>query len=141
MPPDREESTTASAPFLALSGSGVRLRSRLMMLFHQRRGRDLTLVFRANNSWRTARLGVMQLLELERRQGVQAAVWSDGVEVKAPGFDDDLGRGARAEPLDAQAFVAELAVEALVVGVLPGLAGSIKAVPMPICASTRELPD
>ena len=40
--------------------------------------------------------GVMLLLELERRQVVQAAVRSDGVEVKAPGFDDDLGLGARA---------------------------------------------
>jgi len=38
--------------------------------------------------------GVMLLLELERRQVVQAAVRSDGVEVKAPGFDDDLGLGA-----------------------------------------------
>jgi len=49
----------------------------------------------------------MLLLELERRQVVQAAVWPDGVEVKAPGFDDDLGFCARSEPLDAQAFVAE----------------------------------
>jgi len=28
---------------------------------------------------------------------------------KAPGFDDDLGFGARAEPPDVQVFVAELA--------------------------------
>jgi hypothetical protein len=32
--------------------------------------------------------------------------------VKAPGFDDDLGFCARSEPLDAQALVAQLAVEA-----------------------------
>ena len=35
------------------------------------------------------------------------------VEVLAPGFDDDLGLGARPEPLHAQALVAELAVEML----------------------------
>lgn len=64
----------------------------------------------------------MLLLELEGRQVVQSAVRPDGVEVTAPSFDDDLCFGARAEPLDAQALVAELAVEAFVVGVLPGLA-------------------
>ena len=42
---------------------------------------------------------------------------------KAPGFDDDLGFGARAEPPDVQVFVAELAVEALDVGVLHRLVG------------------
>jgi hypothetical protein len=55
----------------------------------------------------------MLLLELERRQVVQAAVRSDGIEVKPPSLDDDLGLGARSKPLDAQAFVAELAVQAL----------------------------
>jgi len=50
----------------------------------------------------------MLLLELERRQVVQAAVRPDSVEVKAPRFDDDLCLRARAEPLDAQALVAEL---------------------------------
>ena len=39
----------------------------------------------------------MLLHELERRQVVQAAVGSDGVEVKAPGFDDDLGFGSRSD--------------------------------------------
>ena len=64
----------------------------------------------------------MLLLELEWRQVVQAAVRADGVEVEAPGFDDDLRFCARSEPLDAQTLVAQLAVEALVVGVLPRLA-------------------
>src|SRR5476649_1681094 len=64
----------------------------------------------------------MLLLELQRRQVVQAAVGSNGVEVKAPGLYDDLGFGTRSEPLDAQALVAQLAIEALVVGVLPRLA-------------------
>ena len=62
----------------------------------------------------------MLLLELERRQVVQAAVGSDGVEVTPPGLDDDLGFGARSEPLDAQALVAQAPVEALVGSVLVG---------------------
>ena len=45
------------------------------------------------------------------------------VVVPAPGFDDDLGLGARQEPLQAQALVTELAVEAFAHPVLPGLAG------------------
>ena len=44
------------------------------------------------------------------------------VEVPAPGFDDHLGLAARPEPLHVQAFVTELAVEALPRTVLPGLA-------------------
>jgi hypothetical protein len=63
------------------------------------------------------------MLELEWRQVVQAAVRPDSIEVTAPGFDDDLCLCTRSEPLDAQAFVAQLAVEAFVVGVLPRLAG------------------
>ncbi len=45
------------------------------------------------------------------------------VVVAAPGFDDDLGLGAREDPFDAQAFVAELAIEALRHPVLPGFPG------------------
>ena len=41
----------------------------------------------------------------------------------APGLDDDLGLGPRPEPLQAQALVAELAVEAFRRAILPGLAG------------------
>ena len=44
------------------------------------------------------------------------------VEVFAPGFDEDLGLTAGPEPLHVQAFVTELAVEALQCTVLPGLA-------------------
>ena len=61
-------------------------------------------------------------LELDRGQVVQAAVRAHGVVVVPSGLDHDLGFGARAEPLQAQALVAELAIEALVVGVLPWLA-------------------
>jgi len=44
------------------------------------------------------------------------------VVVAAPRFDDDLRLGPRAEPFEAQALVAELAVEALARAVLPRLA-------------------
>jgi hypothetical protein len=63
------------------------------------------------------------LLELVRGSVVQAAVGAHGVVVVSPGFDDHTGFPARPEPLQGQAFVAELAVEALVGAVLPGLAG------------------
>jgi hypothetical protein len=39
---------------------------------------------------------------------------TDMVVVTTPGFDDDAGLGAAAEPFQRQAFVAELAVEALI---------------------------
>jgi len=51
---------------------------------------------------------MLLLLELERRQVVQAAVRSYCLEVKPPSLDDDLRLGARAEPLDAQALIAVL---------------------------------
>jgi hypothetical protein len=77
----------------------------------------------------------MLLLELERPQVAQAAVRADRVEVKTPGFDDDLGLGARAEPFDAQALVAQAPVEALsLVAFCQGLPGSINAVAMPLSA-------
>jgi hypothetical protein len=41
------------------------------------------------------------------------------VVVPTPSLDDDLRLGARAEPFEAEALVAELAVEALVDAVLP----------------------
>jgi len=47
---------------------------------------------------------------------------SNGIVVQTPCFDDDLRFATTAEPFDAQAFVAELAVEALVGTVLPWLA-------------------
>lgn len=40
-------------------------------------------------------------------------MWADGVVVDAPGFDDHLGFGPSAEPLQAEAFVAELAVDGM----------------------------
>jgi len=46
---------------------------------------------------------------------------SHGIVVPTPHFDDHLRLASTAEPLDAQAFVAEPAIEALVGAVLPGL--------------------
>ena len=43
------------------------------------------------------------------------------VVVRAPRLDDDCGVGAGAEPFEAQALVAELAVEAFPDAVLPRL--------------------
>ena len=45
------------------------------------------------------------------------------VVATAPGFEDDACLLAAAEPLAAQALVAELAVEAFVCAVLPRLSG------------------
>lgn len=53
---------------------------------------------------------------------VQAAVRAHGVVVASPSFDDDRRLLAQAEPLQQQALFAELAVEAFVCAVLPGLA-------------------
>ena len=60
--------------------------------------------------------------ELGRRQIAETRMRTHLVEVFAPGFDDDLGLGARPEPLHVQALVAEFAVEALQRAVLPRLA-------------------
>ena len=61
-------------------------------------------------------------LELVRGQAVEAAVRAHGVVVLAPGFDDDDSLLARSEPFERQALVAQLAIEAFVSAVLPGLA-------------------
>jgi hypothetical protein len=45
------------------------------------------------------------------------------VIVLTPALDDDFCFGARAEPFEAEAFVAELTVEALGDAILSGLAG------------------
>ena len=58
------------------------------------------------------------------------------VVVAPPSLDDHLRLGARAEPFEAQALVAELAVEAFRDAILP-LPGSINAVPMP-CATMQD---
>src|SRR6266508_653430 len=47
----------------------------------------------------------------------------DVIVMAPPDFDEDASFGAAAEPFHVQAFVAELAVEALVIAVLPRLAG------------------
>ncbi len=62
------------------------------------------------------------LFELHRGQVLQAAVGTDLVVVLAPGFDDGNSFSSRTEPLDGQALVSELAVEAFIGAVLPGLA-------------------
>lgn len=48
---------------------------------------------------------------------------SHGIVMAAPDLDEDVGLGAAAEVFHAEALVAELAVEAFVVAVLPRLAG------------------
>ena len=61
-----------------------------------------------------------------------------GVVVPTPTFDDHFCTGARAKPFEAEAFIAEFAVEALGDAILPGLAGlSINAVPIP-CATIQD---
>jgi hypothetical protein len=62
-------------------------------------------------------------LELDRCQLFQALMRTRVIVVPAPGFDVDAHHGAAAEPFERQAFVTKLAVEALCVAVLPGLAG------------------
>ena len=52
-------------------------------------------------------------------ESAECAVGSVGVVLDPPGFDNDLGFEERAELLDVQQLVADAAVEALDVGVLP----------------------
>ncbi len=61
-------------------------------------------------------------LERGRGQVLQIVVWTDLVVVVAPSLDQNACLAARAEPLDGQALVAELAVVAFVSPVLPRLA-------------------
>jgi hypothetical protein len=61
--------------------------------------------------------------ELARREIVEARMRPHFVVVPPPCFDDDLRLGARTEPFEAQALVAELAVEAFRDAILPRLAG------------------
>ena len=49
-------------------------------------------------------------------------MWPNCIVVPTPGFNDYLRFAAAAEPLDAQALVTELAIEALIHPVLPRLA-------------------
>src|SRR6187455_3497529 len=50
-------------------------------------------------------------------------MWSLGVVVAPPCFDDDLGLGEAVEDLAVEEFVAKLRVEALAVAVLPRASG------------------
>jgi len=54
---------------------------------------------------------------------VQGLVRADGVVLLSPALDDHFGLSPAPEPVEGEAFVAELAVEALVGAVLPGFAG------------------
>ena len=62
------------------------------------------------------------VLELLGRAVPEARMRPILVVVPTPGFDDDPSLGAVAEPLHAQALVAELAVEAFRRAILPRLA-------------------
>src|SRR5208283_1939254 len=55
--------------------------------------------------------------------GIQRAVGTHAVVVTPPGFDQDLGLGQAEEDLAVEQLIAQLAVEALAVAVLPGAAG------------------
>ena len=66
------------------------------------------------------------MLEPVGGQVAEAAVGPDGVVVDAPGLDEDGRFGPGSEPLDAQALIAELAVEALIGAILPRLAGVVE---------------
>jgi hypothetical protein len=55
------------------------------------------------------------------RAVLEARMWADFVAVAAPGLDHDPRFVPGSEPLQAQAFVAQLPVEAFVPAVLPGL--------------------
>jgi len=54
---------------------------------------------------------------------LEARMRSDFIVMPPPDFDEDTGFDPVAKPLHVQAFVAELAIEALVVAVLPRLTG------------------
>ena len=57
------------------------------------------------------------------RAVAQSTVWSDGVVVSPPLFDDDLSLFEGIEDLPIQQFVPEAGIEGLAVSVLPGRAG------------------
>ena len=59
----------------------------------------------------------------------------DGVVVPPPLLDDNSRLFEAVEDLPVEQLVTQLAVEALVVAVLPGLPGSMNRVWVPICSS------
>src|SRR5215469_400891 len=81
-------------------------------------------------NWVWGHLLRSSVVESRRSEGLrgrwsvsQGAMRPDGVVMAAPGFDQDLGLLQRREDFPAQKFVAQLAVEGLVVAVLPWTAG------------------
>ena len=66
--------------------------------------------------------GFLMSDEFYGRSIIKAGMRPDGVVGAAPVFDDHARLATREEPLQAQAFVAQLSVEALVGAFLPGLA-------------------
>src|SRR3974390_884300 len=61
--------------------------------------------------------------ELVRREIAEARMRTHFVVMAPPCFDDHLRLGARSKPFEAQALVAEFAVEAFRDAILPGFAG------------------
>ena len=57
------------------------------------------------------------------RAPAQSTVWSDGVVVSPPVFDDDLSLLQGSEDLPIQQFVPEAGIEGLAIAVLPRRAG------------------
>ena len=57
------------------------------------------------------------------RAVAQSTVWSDGVVVSLPLFDDDLSLFESIEDLPIQQFVPEAGIEGLAVSILPRRAG------------------
>ena len=64
----------------------------------------------------------MVLLEFIRGQVVQALMWTHGVVMPAPRLNENAGFAATAEPLEAQTFFPEFAIEGFVRAILPRLA-------------------
>jgi hypothetical protein len=70
--------------------------------------------------------GLVAAAEFGRGEIAQARMRPDLIVVSAVALDHDPRLGAIAEPLHVEALIAELAVEAFVVTVLPRLAGVVR---------------
>ena len=71
--------------------------------------------------------------ELVGREVSEARVRPHVIVMPPPRFDDHLRLGARSKPFEAQALVAELAVEAFRDAILPRLAGLDQRRADPLC--------
>jgi hypothetical protein len=71
--------------------------------------------------------GIVTRFELDRCQILEALMRPDMVVVPTPGFDYDARLFAAPEPLERQALVPELSVEALIGAVLPRLARVVES--------------